>query len=103
MGVVALIFESETMTDKLSPGVYNATIQGFEPSLRGAPKANLRMKLAFANLLMTGTLMYEVRLHNDNLSMITHPWIYKSPRSKRSRHHKAKPQPNCGPRGNNPW
>jgi hypothetical protein len=27
----------------------------------------------------------------------------KQTRSKRNRHHKAKAQPNCGPRGNNPW
>ena len=91
------------MTDKLPPGVYNAVIQGFEPSLRGAPKANLLMRLAVANAVLTGTVMYEIRMHDDMLDWTTHPWIYKTPRSMRSRHHKAKAQPNCGPRSNNPW
>jgi hypothetical protein len=28
---------------------------------------------------------------------------FKQKRNKRNRHYKAKAQPNCGPRGNNPW
>lgn len=94
------------MTDKLPTGVYNAVIQGFEPLLRGAPKTNLRMRLALANAVLMGTVMYEIRLHDDNLDMITHGWPYKElhpSRNQLKRHHKAKPQPNCGPRGNNPW
>ena len=94
------------MTDKLPPGVYNAVIQGFEPSLRGAPKANLRMKLALANAVLMGTVMYEMRMHDDMIDMVTYGWPYKAPpvrRSLRVRHYKAKPQPNCGPRSNNPW
>lgn len=29
--------------------------------------------------------------------------VVKPKRSERKRHKKAKPQPNCGPRGKNPW
>lgn len=89
------------MKDMLPPGLYDTVINGFARS-----KTNLRMKLALANLRMMGTVMYEIRLHDDNLDMITHGWPYKVPRAKRSlrnRHYKAKAQPNCGPRGNNPW
>lgn len=94
------------MTDKLPPGMYNATILGLGPSLRGSPKLNLRMKLALANALLTGTIMYEIRLHDDKVDMVTHGWPYREIRPSRNqlkRHHKAKPQPNCGPRSNNPW
>lgn len=90
------------MRDKLPPGVYNTVIQGMQP-IRGSNKNGLRLKLAMANLALMGTVMYEIRLHDDHLDIIDHPYIYKSPRRKRSRHYKAKAQPNCGPRGNNPW
>jgi hypothetical protein len=56
-----------------------------------------------ATLALQGTVMYEMRLHDDHIDMLHHPFIYKSPRYKRNRHYKAKAQPNCGPRGNNPW
>lgn len=93
------------MTDKLPPGVYNAVIQGMTPT-RGNAKMGLRLKLALANAILTGTVMYEISLHDDMVDMCTHGWPYKAPpvlRSLRIRHYKAKPQPNCGPRSNNPW
>lgn len=93
------------MTDSLPPGVYNAVIQGMSPT-RGSAKNGLRLKLALANAVLMGTIMYEIHMHDDMMDTLVHGWPYKAPRVLRSlrvRHYKANPQPNCGPRGNNPW
>lgn len=68
------------------------------------------MAAVFAKLSSTGTVMIE-QIHHFPRGMGKSyglydmiDWTrYKFPRSTRNRHHKAKAQPNCGPRGNNPW
>jgi hypothetical protein len=92
----------QTMKNTLPPGLYDAVIKNCT-EVRGSGKNGLRMKLALANAIMMGTVMYEIRLHDDHIDTLHLPFIYKSPRSKRNRHYKAKAQPNHGPRGNNPW
>lgn len=93
------------MKDMLPPGTYDAFIQAATP-VRGSGKNGLRFKLALANAVLLGTVMYEIRLSDFNqIESRLHPWdsYVRAPRSCRERHHKAKAQPNRGPRGNNPW
>lgn len=66
-----------------------------------------------AKLARDGTVMIEhcFRLHRGSAKTFTihgmsdmYDWpAIKPARGKLKRHCKAKPQPNCGPRGNNPW
>lgn len=89
----------------LTPGVYNAMIQGLEPVLRGN-KFHLRMQMAAYSLIASGTVMMEMRMHDGMVDYYRHGWPYKTRalcRSLRNRHHKAKPQPNAGPRSKKRW
>lgn len=57
-------------------------------------------------LTSTGTVMLESFPRGMGKSWSMHNimhWPYTPQRSSRKRHHKAKAQPNRGPRGNNPW
>lgn len=93
------------MTDKLPPGVYNAVIQG---AVLG--RKSMRMKLAVADALLTGIVMHEIVLNDMSALELRGRWnghdimIFDDvARVVKKRHYKAKPQPNCGPRSNNPW
>jgi hypothetical protein len=66
------------------------------------------MTTIYAVGLRDGTVMFQAPFHAgkgkiwgmyDMIDM-RH---FKQTRNKRNRHYKAKAQPNCGPRGNNPW
>jgi hypothetical protein len=68
------------------------------------------MSAVMAKITTMGTVMIEQRFVWPRYVPTVHglydmmQWpVIKPPKNRRSRHHKAKAQPNCGPRGNNPW
>lgn len=68
-----------------------------------------RMVAAFATMARDGTVVIEHIFEFPRRPRIMGMWdmyawpTMPTPRNKRNRHHKAKAQPNRGPRGNNPW
>lgn len=59
-----------------------------------------------AKVMSTGVVMFELYPRGIGKSWGMYDmmhWPYTPQRSSRNRHHKANAQPNCGPRGNNPW
>lgn len=79
----------------LKPGLHTAMMVALDLSATedriNAMFAVGKSQIVIRNSMVTG--MYDFIDHT----------MYKSKRSARKRHKNAKPQPNCGPRGNNPW
>lgn len=94
----------------LEPGRYQARTIGIDFS-----HLEDRMVAAFAIALRDGTVMikqtFDIPRGSSKPYMHTIHGLYdmidwtqlRPSRNKRNRHYKAKAQPNCGPRGDNPW
>ena len=89
----------------LSPRMYPAIVTGIDFS-----HLEDYMTAIYAVGLREGTVMIQDCVHLPRgmgksygmVDMIDWTRVQQT-RSKRNRHYKANAQPNCGPRGNNPW
>lgn len=93
----------------LAPGMYTARITKAALAIDPATGEDW-LAMVFATLSKEGVVMIESITHLKrqkpmirSLYDIVEWPVRKPPHSLRYRHYKAKPQPNCGPRSNNPW